>query len=153
MGHEFLEAQFDDLAVFHCDCLFAPFAGAVAKLAEHLTGLVQPQNEFTPILGQRYQFHQTPTEKEDALRGIGEPIDEIALCHGTPRPVHELLAELTAETTGERLTLAVVYNIHGRVNHVSPPRVSHSTEPREPRQPALKKQHPPVAFKLFSKAW
>ena len=88
MGDEFIEAQFDHFAVFHGDGLLAPFTGAVTEFAEDLPGLVQPQNEFAPILGQRGQLHQPLAEKEDALCGIAKPIHQLALHCRPPGPVH-----------------------------------------------------------------
>jgi hypothetical protein len=78
VSHEFVEAQLDDLAVFHGDRLLAPFAGTMTEFAEDFAGLMQAQNQFTSILGQRGQFHKTSTEEKDALRSLAKAIDKVA---------------------------------------------------------------------------
>ena len=60
MGDKLIETQAHDLALFHRHGLLPAFTGAMAEIAEHLSGLVQTQNQFTPILGEGCEFDEPP---------------------------------------------------------------------------------------------
>jgi hypothetical protein len=98
MRDELVEAQFDYIALFHHDGLFPALAGALAEFAEHVAALVEAQDQFTAVLRQGRQLHQSPPEKKHALGGITEPIDQFALREAMPRAIHELIAKLSAKT-------------------------------------------------------